>query len=353
MSKAKRLLSILGAVLLPVMLILIVFSGQVQRGFGANALVANQKGYLPIIRNQNPPTPTATQVPTTTPVPGQGFTFIAWADTKTGTAALTALSKQARNLNPAFTLYPGDLEPAGFTTSGMNTWKKAIDGGTGNGIFDLTFPLRGNHDHSNTTGWQSYFNTSGVAGQIGASHFTALDNDLTYSFEYGNAFFIGVDTPGDASLITPAQIAYIDSGLAGAESRGLKHAFLFFHGPVYAVSSHTSCGTRTCATPASIKSLITVLNKHSIVSAVFNGHEHLQSYVHLDSSRVPEITHAFEEFITGSAGAELYSCSKTFRFDYCGAYAGLAAVSVAGNNFTVKIYKQGDTTAVKTYTFTK
>jgi 3',5'-cyclic AMP phosphodiesterase CpdA len=281
------------------------------------------------------------------------YTFLSWGDTKSGTSVLANLSNQAKKLNPAFTIYQGDLEEAGFTSSGIAAWTGALNGNSSNNTFGITFPIRGNHDTSNVSGWQAYFNGAANANRIGAVNYSELTKNLTYSFEYGNAIFIGIDVPGPAYKITVDQLTWLDNTLATAETQKLTHAFIFFHGPIYMVDSHTTCTTRTCATDPRVINLIKVLNKHTIVSATFHGHEHIEAYVHMDSSRVPELTRPFEQFITGSAGAGPSTCSKAYRYDYCGAYDGFATITVSGKTFTVKIYQVNNTTPVKTYTFTK
>jgi hypothetical protein len=153
--------------------------------------------------------------------------------------------------------------------------------------------------------------------------------------------------------MTGRQITFLDQDLTAAEGRKLTHAFLFFHGPVYAVSGHTSCAVRSCATTPTVIQLIAVLNRHPIVSAIFNGHEHLQAYVHMDNTRVPEITHPFEEFITGSAGAALHNCAKTYRYDACDSVPGFATILVDGPRFTVTQYMQGESAPIRMYLFTK
>jgi hypothetical protein len=111
--------------------------------------------------------------------------------------------------------------------------------------------------------------SKGVPG-IGGSHYTYMADcdSLTYSFDYQNSHFVGMDIPGDVTLVTASQLAWLDGDLAAAESRGLQHAFLWWHGPVY------SCGNRhgDIDAPAS---MIAVLNKHPIVSAIFGGHAHV------------------------------------------------------------------------------
>ena len=51
------------------------------------------------------------------------------------------------------------------------------------------------------------------------------------------------------------------------------------------------------------------MNKHASISATFDGHEHVLGYAHIDSSRISGVTHPWEEFVSGGAGAPLYSCT--------------------------------------------
>jgi hypothetical protein len=272
------------------------------------------------------------------------FRFISWADTKDSTSVLTSLSNQAVSLNPDFAIYPGDLCNSGFTQSCMEIWKNALNGGLNNGMFAKTFSVRGNHDGGDTAGWQAYYNFGATAAAVGATHYAELAESLTYSFDFGNAHFIAVDVPGDVTAMTEDQISWIDSDLAAAESRNLTHAFLFWHGPIYALAEHC-CPTAPAA-------LITALNKHPIVSATFHGHEHVYAYTHIDSSRIPGVTHEFEEFVTGDAGAGP-ATAQSGRYDYWMNAHGFATVDVSGNTLTVNFYKQGTTNPQKTFTFTK
>jgi|GEM_PF-1963532 len=284
--------------------------------------------------------------------PVYAFTFVSWGDTKDGTATLSAESTQAKTLNPNFTIYTGDLISSGTGSgTGANTldnWKNALNGSTNNGTFDITFPVRGNHDTSTSTTWPTFFNLSGVASRIGATNYSELNKNATYSFDYGNSHFVGIDVTGDVSTMSAGQIAWLDTDLNHAEARGLIHAFLFWHGPIYAVDDHC------CAIPPD--DLIKVLNKHPIVSATFHGHEHVIAYAHLDGSRVTGdqgtiLTHPFEEFVTGGGGASLYSC-RSGRSDWCLAANSFATISVSGTSFTVNAYQLGNTTP-KTWTFNK
>lgn len=301
----------------------------------------------------------------TSPVFAQtAFRFVSWADTKSARTDLTALSNQIVDLglNPAFTIYEGDLESDGFTLAGMDLWKYAINGdesgATSNGIFDITLPVRGNHDNhqpNSIPDWQNYFDIVTTATNVGATNYSSFLEDLSYSFDYGNSHFIAVDIPGSIGGITPEEIAWIDSDLTAAEARGLTHAFIYFHGPIYCVDGHCSCDTRVCEpTDQDIVDLVTIINQHPIVSATFHGHEHLYAYTHIDSTRIPEVTHEFEQFVTGAAGAGPTNEWKPARTDYfLGEYNGFVSVDVNGNDYTVSFYKMGETLPVEVRNFSK
>src|SRR3989344_2364097 len=276
------------------------------------------------------------------------FLFISWGDTKSGTSTLSSESNQAKALNPKFTIYAGDLVGS-WSTSAMNNWVTAINGNSGNGMKDITFPVRGNHDSgASQADWSSFINQAQTVSRIGASHYSELTKDQTFYFDYENSHIVGIDVIGDVTKMSSAQITWLDNDLTAAENRGLTHAFLIWHGPVYALAEH-------CC-PTAPSSLINVLNKHPIVSATFHGHEHVTAYTHINSSRISGVTHEFEEFVTGDAGAGPDSC-KSGRFDYCltdqtGKH-GFAGINVSGTTFTVNLYALGSTTPQKTYIFNK
>lgn len=275
--------------------------------------------------------------------------FIAWGDTKSDTNVLQNLSAQAKALNPSWTIYAGDLESSGFTSAGMNIWKAALNGGVNNGMYDITFPVRGNHDASNPSAWQGYFDLYATVQRIGATNYTFLDDNLTYSFDYGITRIIGIDVPGNVTQMTSSQISFFDQRLTDAENKGFAHAFFFWHGPFYSQANHC------CPVPAS--ALISVINKHPVVSAGFFGHEHILTYAQINSSRIPGITRDFVQIITGDAGAGPTSPTSG-RYDYAldlkgGNSGGFALVEVSGNSFTVSFYKGGTATPQWSKTFTK
>ena len=299
------------------------------------------------------PTPTLPNSSPTPTVNPTAFNFIAWGDTKDAKSVLSSLSNQAKNLSPNFTIYAGDLEDSGFTQSGMDSWKAAMNGGSNNGMFDKTFSVRGNHDSGNTSGWQGYYDFRATAQRVGATNYSELAADLTYSWDFGVAHFVAIDVTGDASKLSDNQVNWLDTDLTAAESRGLQHAFIMFHGPEYCVDGHCSCDTRTCTpTNAQIVKFVDVLDKHPIVSATFHGHEHTYSHTKIDSSRIPEVNKPYEQFVVGDAGAGPDGCDA-WRVDYCMNAHGFVLVAVSGKTFTVEFYKEKATSSDKTLTFTK
>jgi 3',5'-cyclic AMP phosphodiesterase CpdA len=271
------------------------------------------------------------------------FRFIVWSDTKSGLSEFSALSSQGKAMKPLMTFYPGDLCNRGATRSCLDEWKKSLNGGSNNGLAHITFASRGNHDAANTAIWKSYFNFSEVAESIGAVNFSSYSQNLTYSFDYDNSHFVMIDMPNGkgASSMDSETIAWLDTDLTDAENRGLALAFIAFHAPIYYVDGHQDEVSGR---------LITVLNSHPIVSATFHGHEHVLAYVHIDKNHIPTVTHPFEEFVSGGAGAHLYAC-KAKRSDWCRSTFGFFLVTVSGNSFTVEAYARGGRTALKTWHF--
>jgi hypothetical protein len=227
--------------------------------------------------------------------------------------------------------------------------------------------VRGNHDNElsgSASLWESFFTSAARPLPSGITNYVGFSSDstyLTYSFDYGNSRFIGLDVPGDASLLTNSELTFLDNRLTDAESRGLTHAFIYWHGPDYCVESqHCTCTAKLdgSCTPSNF---IAIVNKHPIVSATFHGHEHIMGWVHIDNTRVPNVTHPYEEFITSPAGGTLSYAQYIYhnRIDYyypLGTGANdmaFGTLDVNGSSFTFSLYKVGTTIPVWSKQFTK
>ena len=258
------------------------------------------------------------------------FHFVFAADSRDDYSVLPALSKKMVTLSPVFGFFAGDLCGSFDTTCINNTWKPAMDGNSNDGMLAKTFVSRGNHDSGTLSTWQGLWDFQTMAQRVGATNFTALSSNATYSFDYGNSHFAVIDLPGGGSNTwTAAQIAWLDSDLSAAESRGVVHEFLFSHGPMYGVTSQHG-GEQPSST------LKAVMNKHPL-SAGFHGHEHVTQYTHVTSS-VESGINSYQEFTMGRAGAPPYSVTK--YTDWHAAQNAFADVAVNGNDFTVTVYSQ-------------
>ena len=269
------------------------------------------------------PSPTNTPTPTSTPtVNPSSFTFASMSDSHDQVPEFTGTINQVRTLNPNFIIFNGDYENNGVATSEMNDMTTVLNNAS---LFNNAFIVRGNHDDElsgSAAPWQTYFtNRFGSATHplpAGASNYVGLNASstyLSYSFDYGNSRFIGLDVPGDADLLSSAQYTFLDNRLTDAESLGLTHAFIYFHGPEYCVEdTHCGCTSRTDAscTPSQF---ITIVNRHPIISATFHGHEHVLGHVHMDNTRISTLTHPYEEFFTSSAGMPYAFTTFTARID--------------------------------------
>jgi parallel beta-helix repeat (two copies) len=291
------------------------------------------------------------------------FSFASIGDAQAEAGNFTATLNQIGSLNPDLVLFNGDLENNGVTSAEMDPMITALKNAN---LYNKTFLVRGNHDDTvsgSAALWESYFESAANIKTlpIGVTDYVSLDSSsdyLNYSYIYGNAMFVGLDVPGDVDLLTTDQLNWLDARLTYAESLGLTHAFIYFHGPMYCVeSTHCNSSTRTdeSSTPTE---LVTVINEHPIISAFFHGHEHVLGWTHMDNTRLAGLTGSFEQFLTAPSGGWAYNeYVYPDRMDYyypnMESSQGFGMVSVEGASFTFSIYKVGATTPVWSKIFTK
>lgn len=304
--------------------------------------------------------------PTFTPTPTQvSFLFASMGDAQGLAENFLDTANQAAALQPDLVLFNGDLENFGVNQPEMDAMVGALQN---SGLYDRTFLVRGNHDDymlESAANWEKYFTSPSNLRRLpaGVSGLVSLSPDvvsLNYSFIYGNAIFIGLDIPGLATLISKAQLNFLEERLTHAENNGLVHAFIFFHGPLYCVESlHCDCWARTddTCTPAR---LVEVINRHPIISAFFHGHEHILGWTHLDATRLPALSGSVEQFLSSPSGGGSYTANVfPQRLDYfypdMKTYddRGFATLSVNGNSFTFRLYKTGQLEPVWSKTFSK
>lgn len=289
--------------------------------------------------------------------PPAHFRYISFGDAQGLQGRLATTAELAAAFDPDFVLFNGDLQDAGTTRTELDSMIAALGS-----LFDKTFLVRGNHDNAllgSALRWEGFLAAFQRPLPPGVTDYTPLDPGsayLSYSFDYGNSRFIGLDVPGDVSRITDRQLQFIDERLADAEKLGFRHAFLFFHGPAYCVEAlECACSARADAACTPV-ALVEVLNRHPILAAAFHGHDHVLGWVHLDETRLPGLTHPYEQFLTSPAGGYTYNAyilPERIDYFYAGVpdVRGFAVVDVNGTSFTVSLYDVSSDLPVWSMTF--
>ncbi|MCJ7817581.1 MAG: metallophosphoesterase, partial [Candidatus Thorarchaeota archaeon] len=265
------------------------------------------------------------------------FRFVSWADSRDETdvshTGFEPIAIRATAVNPAFTIFEGDLC--------YNSTISCVDGAyevdgwkalAGAEIVAKTFVTRGNHEGDTIENWRSLWDFQTMATTVGATNYAERGEDTDFSFDYGNSHFVTLDNQeGDVDTLTSDQIIWLDNDMTNAETRmgvNLQHIFVFWHSAVYSVTDTHR------ATPSS--QLITVINNHPLISAMFFGHEHVTAYIHVNNTRarVGGLTVDFEEFINGRSGAPSQIVVDPVNFNV--SINALTQIDVSGTNYTVK-----------------
>jgi 3',5'-cyclic AMP phosphodiesterase CpdA len=123
----------------------------------------------------------------------------------------------------------------------------------------------------------------------------------TYSFGYGNSFFIGFDSDiaGDT-----AQFNWIGRQLEGLDRRRYVNVVLFFHHPPFSSGPHGGANLEREA--ATIRSLYMPLFRRHHVRLLLTGHEHLFEHW-IERYRDSTGTYRIDEIVSGGGGAPLYA----------------------------------------------
>ncbi len=265
-------------------------------GLGANTT------YEYDLRNSNvDPTPGVVDEFHTAPLPGTGtIHLIAFGDSGTGSSSQSGVATAIGNDTFDFALHNGDVAYSRGTYAEFEArffpfyrdWLRRKG----------FFPAIGNHDDmtSSATPYRTLF----VLPRDGAT--TAYPNNAErfYSFDYGPAHFIALDT--QAAFLSAArrqeQLAWLTADLQEAQDRPWRIAF--FHRPPY--SSGAEHGS-----DLAIRQAFGPLFEQYNVQVVLTGHEH--SYERTVPWRESSTTtrQAVTYVISGGAGAGLYPVGRS------------------------------------------
>jgi len=224
----------------------------------------------------------------TAPNPGVPFRFCAYGDDRRGgvvpvhQAIVDGMLAEA----PGMVIHSGDIVNFDQVLGTPVNWEWVF-------FFQKSLPLlsrvpmflvRGNHDDD--TNLFELFMDNPTANS-GSEHY--------YSFEYGNAHFLAVDSTLD--VCSGAQNAFIQADLAAHAGGG--PLFVFFHHPPFSNGEHGgNTQTHDCLAP---------LFQEYGVDIVFGGHDHLYTRYgpYPEGAPVPGIN-GVNYIVSGGGGAPLY-----------------------------------------------
>lgn len=183
-----------------------------------------------------------------------------------------------------------------------------------------TYPVQGNHDRVGEKkadkAWQNFFDLpkNGPAGF----------SELVYSFDYANSHFVALasDNPKE-NLINNTQRKWLESDLARNKQ---KNIFVFFHEPAYPTNS--KIGESLDENPSERNALWFILKKYK-VTAVFSGHEHIQSRRKVDG---------VYQFGFGNTDAFNHLAPKPGTTEYSFVGSGYGVAEVENEQVTIKTF---------------
>ncbi len=123
----------------------------------------------------------------------------------------------------------------------------------------------------------------------------------TYTFGYGNSFFIAFDSdiPNDS-----VQFAWVKGQLEGLNRRRFVNIVVFYHHPAFSSGPHGGANIETQA--LAIREKWMPLFRRHHVRLLLTGHEHL--YEHwVERYTDATGTHRMDQIVSGGGGAPLYS----------------------------------------------
>jgi predicted phosphodiesterase len=177
------------------------------------------------------------------------FTLAAYGDTRTNRADHQAVVNSMVEHEPALVLHSGDLVDNGNV---LSQWDIFFD--TTKELMKNTpfYPVLGNHER-NAQHYYDFFYLPTGGGK---------ENEQWYSFDYGNAHFVCLDSDVRYSK---DQLTWLEDDLARA-SRSAQWIFVNFHHPPYSSGSHGS-------EFATMPDWLNAFEAYG-VDVVINGHDH-------------------------------------------------------------------------------
>jgi len=293
-----------------------IYDGKYWHSATITGLAVNTTYYYRIYTSGSDVTPWPEVTFTTAPgATASQFTFIALGDSRPATNSSPpgqgALDVAAEMEQHSFdlALHTGDIVNSGGICSGDDSaWNQYI-----RAYFDLYaesmgdvpfYPNVGNHELSGgSCGYEGYTDVYYLPENASAG-----DEEEYYSFDWGNAHFVALDTNQSYSTGS-AQYNWLVNDLQ-ASTRPWK--LVFFHHPAYSSGSHGS-------TSAVQTHLVPIFETYG-VDVVFSGHDHHYERtcaILNDVCTTPQ-DGGVVYYVTGGGGAPLYSVAGAWFTAYSG-----------------------------------
>jgi len=296
---------------------------------------------------------TATGQFTTASTTSTHFRFAVYGDSRLGsvpdahTQVLKSMLQHHTASDPiSFILHAGDLVGAGLSYA---SWQTEFFPKAATAIHEIPFyPVLGNHELIGLTDhpllWYYYFFDLPENG-------SATDEESWYSFDYGNAHFVCLDTNltvsdfagvplGDHDFRPGSQQDQwlVDDLSAAMSNDDVRHLFVCLHHPPYSSGSH-AMPMATEPIDASETNEVLNVRAHLVplfeqygVDIVFGGHDHLYER---------GLRNGITYIVTGGGGAALYPINQVENpyQQYAESVYHYCIVDVSANDLTVKAYR--------------
>jgi len=233
------------------------------------------------------------------------FKFVAYGDTKAGSSH-RKVAKELLKQSPDFIINTGDIASNGTI---YRVW--------GEQFFS---PLADVIDHI------PIFVSIGNHEKHAAYYFDFLslpNNELWYSFDYGNSHFIALDSNKEYEPNTE-QYDWLKNDLKNAKAQW---KFVFFHHPPYSSGFHKSS--------LDVRDVLTPLFRKYGVDIVFNGHDHFYERTYPINSVFTETDSPVTYVVTGGGGARLYDIEPNIWTATGSKKNHFCLIEILGNKMTL------------------
>lgn len=262
----------------------------------------------------------------TAPEPDAPFRFGVVSDTQGDPSFYLANVENLLPFAPAFVLHNGDSVSNPLENDEWVNFWSVTDLLAGQAPY---FPVKGNHDFKLGGSWR--FKTYWT-NPLNEETFSAS----TYSFQYGNTFFISLDV-NRLFIGGSSQYRWLKEQLREAKRRpSVKHCLVHAHFPPFSTSNHGSDFIVLWFRQA----LVPLFEQYDI-DLYMSGHDH--TYQHSEVNGIPYL-------VTGCSSSNIYDCGEPAAWTVlCEKTQNFAVISIDGYQIQIEA-RRPDNSLIETFT---